>query len=463
MTQPASSGVTVDPSTAATAAAGPSTGAPATSSTAGRRSLIDRVLPHRGGRFASLDGFRAIAAFGVVLYHVAGNAGLTRDGSFASSMLGNLGNFGVAVFFLLSGFLLYRPFVAAHLTREKAPGWASFYWNRLIRILPGYWLALTAFLLLVGLQGGGAADRPFDHYLTLYTLTQVYRPSFGFSALTVAWTLCIEVAFYLALPPIAFLIRYGISRGARSPRAAVQGQLIGLGILVLITWIYRATVVSQVSGGKDNQHLWLPNYFDWFALGMAMAVATVWADLGHRLPRVLRVLSNTPWVCWMLSLWTYAVLALLRGTDSALVTGSGKETTADAFVRFTFNGFSALFLLLPGIVGTTRQSGIRRVMSTALPAYLGTISYGVYLWHKLWLDWLKPEGAKDAATVGLGGFGTKVRELTSGVRDSARDVVGSAFVPLLLGVILLTVLAASASYFGWEKPLLRFKHSAKRS
>jgi len=425
-----------------------------------RPSVDSAAQPRLVGRFAALDGFRSLAAIGVVVYHVAGYSQLTSDGSFGAGMLGNLGNFGVAVFFLLSGFLLYRPFVVAHLQDRPSPRWAPFYWNRLLRIFPGYWLALTVFLLIVGTA---QASPKLDYYLTLYTLTQNYRPYFGASGLTVAWTLCIEVSFYLALPMIAVTIRAVIGAKATSPRTRMQAQLLGLAALVLICWVYRLLVVPLSSGKEDNFHLWLPNYLDWFALGMVLAVAVVWSDLGHRLPRVVRVLAGTPWVCWVLALWTYVILSLLRGSNAGALTGTEKESVSEAFLRFGFNGVAAFFLLLPAVLGVSRPSRIRTVMSSRAPAYLGTVSFGIYLWHKIWLDWSKGEGRKAGDAGGFGPLGDNVRAALSAPRRVVQETVGTSFWPLLGAVLVFTLITAAASWHGLERPVLRFKRLDRRA
>ena len=67
---------------------------------------------HPMGWFAGLDGLRAIAAFLIVLHHAGAASGLT----FRSDLVGHLVarmDIGVSIFFVLSGFLLYRPFVTA--------------------------------------------------------------------------------------------------------------------------------------------------------------------------------------------------------------------------------------------------------------------------------------------------------------------------------------------------------------
>ncbi len=428
---------------------------------AGRR-LAQILEPHRGGRFAALDGYRAVAAIGVLVYHVAGTSRLTTDGTPLAGILGNLGNFGVAVFFLLSGFLLYRPFVRAHLAGTGDPSWLRFWRHRFLRIFPAYWLALTAFILLIGLR-----NPTWDKYLTLYSLTQIYRPYYGFAALTVAWTLCIEVSFYVVLPFLAAGIRHGLGRGARSLRTKVQAQLLGLGVLWVLGWIYRVTVASQAvgpdAGPADNQHLWLPNYLDWFALGMVLAVAVAWTDAGGRLPRWLTALAETDWLCVLVAAACYLVLALTRTAEPQLAAGTGKETVAQMCVRFALNGGAAFFFLLPSILGTRRPGALQRALATTVPLFLGTISYGIYLWHKLWLDWLKPDTAdKGAPFEGFGGLGRWVRDATGGARDALQSVAANGFWALLVLVLGLTIVTATASFVGVERPVMRFKDPRRR-
>lgn len=402
-----------------------------------RRGLVRFLEPHRGGRFASLDGYRAIAALGVLVFHVAGSApvGLTNDGTLLGGVLGNLGNFGVAVFFVLSGFLLYRPYAATDLSGEPQPSTLRFYRHRFLRIVPAYWFALTGWFVLVwaNLPANRRMALVPENVATVYGFAQTYRPLFGFAALTTAWTLGVEVAFYLVLPAIAWLVREVLGAGARSVRNKLRVEVLGIVLLMALGWIYRVTVVgtyavAPVARGDDNEHLWLPNFFDWFGFGMLLAVAVSWRDLGGKLPKLLRQFANTGWLCWLTAGVLYVALAVFRQSTPDVATGVNKETLSQLSVRMLMNGLVAFFFLLPGILGTTSRSWIRRGLSTAIPAYLGTISYGIYLWHKVWLDWLL-----------------------------AGPKVTWSFWPMLGVVLILTVVMASASWFLLERPLLRFK------
>jgi peptidoglycan/LPS O-acetylase OafA/YrhL len=398
--------------------------------------LAKRLDPRNGvGRFASLDGYRAIAAIGVLVYHVAGYSRLSFGDSLQAKFLHNLGNFGVATFFVLSGFLLYRPFAAAALADRAEPNPFTYLRRRLLRIWPGYVLALLAFLAL-GLNTAREAGP--DYYFTLFTLTQVYRKAYGFAGLAVAWTLCIEVAFYLVLPLLAGAIR-AIGRGATNARMRLEAQLVGLATLCAITWIFRWFVAGPAQFDTEAYpfsvfHLWLPNYFDWFAIGMVLAVAVAWNDQGRPLPEPLLRLARAGGTCWALTAGCYFLLMLARGSGQDELGGVAHETPTQMFVRFGLNGAAAFFFLLPGILGEAPHP-INRVLSSFVPLYLGSVSYGIYLWHKVWLDKLKVGHENGTSTIG--------------------------FWVMLAMVLALSVLSASLSYHLVERPFLRFKDSRR--
>jgi peptidoglycan/LPS O-acetylase OafA/YrhL len=398
--------------------------------------LLRSLDPRNGvGRFASLDGYRAIAAIGVLVYHVAGYARLSFGETLTARFLHNLGNFGVATFFVLSGFLLYRPFVAAALGDKPDPEPLRYLRRRLLRIWPAYVVALGTFLAL-GLNA--AKETGPDYWFTLFTLTQVYRKAYGFAGLAVAWTLCIEVAFYLVLPLLAGAIR-AIGRRATNSRMRLEAQLVGLATLVGVTWIYRWFVAGPAQYDTETYpfsvfHLWLPNYFDWFAVGMGLAVAVAWQDRGRPLPAGLLRLARAGGVCWALTAACYFTLMLARGSGQDELGGVAHETPTQMFVRFLLNGAAAFFFLLPGILGEAPHP-INRVLSSFVPLYLGTVSYGIYLWHKVWLDKLK-----------------------TGHEDGPAQ---ASFWVMLGLVLVLSVVSASLSFYLVERPFLRFKDSRR--
>jgi peptidoglycan/LPS O-acetylase OafA/YrhL len=403
-----------------------------------RNRLVAAMDPRKDvGRFASLDGYRAVAAIGVLVYHVAGYARISTGDNPLAMFVHNVGNFGVAVFFLLSGFLLYRPFAAAHFRGTAPPEPVGYLRRRLVRIWPAYTVALGAFLAL-GLNT--ARNVGPDYYFTLFTLTQVYRRAYGFAGLAVAWTLCVEVAFYLALPLLAGGIRY-LGRGATTARMKLEAQVAGLATMYAVALIYRWLVAAPAQYDTVSYpfavfHLWLPNFLDWFALGMLLAVCSVWTDLGRALPAALQRLADTWWLSWLAGAVCFGVLMVARGGGLDDAGGLARETPELMFLRFFLNGAAAFFFLLPAILATTRDDPGNRALSHVVPMYLGTVSYGIYLWHKVFLDKLK-EGHE----VGASRY---------------------SFWVMLALVFGLAVLAASLSYFLVEKPFLRFKDRRRR-
>lgn len=102
--------------------------------------------PSRHRRFELIDGVRAIAVLCVVVVHAA-VFGHALGPSLGGRLLAHL-NVGVTIFFLVSGFLLYRPFVAHRVGDAFAPSVRQYAKRRLLRIFPAYWLVLTVLILV---------------------------------------------------------------------------------------------------------------------------------------------------------------------------------------------------------------------------------------------------------------------------------------------------------------------------
>ena len=115
-----------------------------------RAPTVEPELDRRsaGTYFPAMDGYRALAALAVLLAHVALLSGIVRTNTAFGPYLARA-DVGVSVFFLLSGFLLYRPFVAARLAGRPSGSLGGYVRRRALRILPAYWFALTivAFVL----------------------------------------------------------------------------------------------------------------------------------------------------------------------------------------------------------------------------------------------------------------------------------------------------------------------------
>ncbi len=333
------------------------------------------------GRFGAIEGLRAFAALAVLLYHTVTHYNVFTLEYATWEWINRLGNFGVSVFFLISGFLLFRPFVVSNLVGSAAPNHARFYTRRFLRIIPAYWVAFSAAAIAAYVTFGDWTD-----WLTGYALLGNYRGGYQLFGLGVEWTLAIEVSFYLVLPMLAAGLAR-LSPADAEPRRKVRGYLVGLAALYVATMLTRIWYLWRTGDTLAPRGVWFPiqqvldktiiGYFDWFAIGMAVAVGSAWRATGGRLPWPIERLAANPLVSWLLAAQAYWVALQLNLPVSVFDRVTRVQTFGIAFVY----GFVALLLLIPAVFndGTSRVQ--QRVFENRIIVWLGTISYGIYLWH----------------------------------------------------------------------------------
>ena len=272
----------------------------------------------------------------------------------------------MTLFFLLSGFLLYRPFVVARLAGETFPRVRSYLWRRALRILPAYWIALT----LIAVAGGTHIHGPRD-VLFYYGLLQIYSHYHVLGGLVQAWSLCTQASFYLFLPMYAWLLWRASGRVIGSELAGVMGlYAIGLG--------FRALVLLQHPQSAGEALTWLPANLDWFALGMGLAVLSARPARERATGR-----AGVPALVWVAlagaSYWVVATrLGLPRGIESL--------STPQAIGRQVLYGATACFLLVPAVFGPPDVGFVRRLLGSRLARAGAAVTYGVYLWHDFWME-----------------------------------------------------------------------------
>jgi len=314
-------------------------------------------------QFPTLDGYRAIAALAVLLFHVLADTGFHAQAGYLGEATFRLGNYGVTVFFVLSGFLLYRPYARADIEGHAPPAFRPYIITRLFRIVPAYWVALSAVILLDIAKPQTALD-----WISFYGFAQIYRAQSQLDGLGVAWTLNIEMAFYLTLPILAVLIR-------KIPMSPMRRQAAGLSALYLVAWAYRGWLA--VADAPHRYTFLLPGYIDWFVVGMALALLSVMEHNEQRLPALIRLLAQRPWISILLAFELYWLLVQIN-----LPTGFNLESGTHTLLRFPFAGLSAGLLMLPGVLGKDRRPGLGAAILCSRPMRsLGQISYGIYLWH----------------------------------------------------------------------------------
>jgi peptidoglycan/LPS O-acetylase OafA/YrhL len=330
------------------------------------------------GARAKLDGFdglRALAALTVLTYHVALSRGFSPAGSLAPLLWELKG--GVAIFFVISGALLYLPYARAIRDRDEGPGWHAYALRRGVRILPAYWIALTALALgpfKAGVFGPDAG--------TYYGLSQIYNSQTLFGGLGVAWSLCVEVTFYALVPVFAWLVAWGARRSGAGASARVQ--LTWVAIAALVSLALRGALAGSLTGAFHDRGetlmVSLPGLFDWFAIGMALAVLRAELEVGRASRSALTLLGRRPGICVALAFAAFMagvpaqhgdIFLPWYGLATHLAIGLG-------------SGLLVLAVITPGARGVV--SWTVRALRSPVVAWVGTISYGIYLWHFLVLE-----------------------------------------------------------------------------
>ncbi|SQD97069.1 Acyltransferase 3 [Parafrankia sp. Ea1.12] len=392
------------PGSAATASTGPA--APAQAEAARSAPVV----------FAGFDGLRAIAALLVLVVHVSFNSGLTTGNSIG--VYTARGEIGVAVFFLISGFLLYRPFAVAHLSGRGAPDAAGFYIRRLLRIIPLYWLALAVALNVVPNDKMGVHG--FAGLLQTAFFMQGYRQHWAIQGLTQAWTLNVEFAFYISVPFYAWLL----VRRRRPARSQLRVELVALAVIFVISRVLHYALIGSHIWWADGWTVWLPVWWDLFAMGMLIAVLSAWYVQNGRTPAWARWRWSGG-ACWLIAAFFYWVAS--TQVDLPLQPLFVPDRTQD-MGRHLFYGLFGFFLILPAVFGPPDQGLVRRLLTCRPMAYLGLISYGIYLWHTVVIEVVAEH------------TGTAAGEL--------------AFAPFFLLVLVLTCAVSTITYFLVERPCM---------
>lgn len=379
---------------------------------AGIREWLSLPDPHRS--FPCLDGMRALAAFGVFLFHAG------RQTSFYFTdyrlTLDHL-DVGVAVFFVISGFLIYRPFATANLSAGPRPDLRSYFRRRAFRIYPAYIVALVVLWRLGDVQIDDRAG-----LLKHLSLLSGYFRDPGGVGLVVAWTLTIEVSFYVMVPLWSALTR-AVGRRTHPLATELAGAAVLTGFGLASIWWYFADVSAWPALRV------LPPALSSLGVGMLFAVLSAQSDRSPRWESALRRVGNPLWLWWALGAAAFIAMRELLppGLDYRPILTADKVATRAWGVPVAFAA------VLPLVFGDQRRGAVRWLLRSRPAVFAGTVSYAFYLWHSNVLLWLvdRPTSIRPPYPHG-------------------RELMQVAF------ALAVSVLVAAASWYLVERPALRF-------
>jgi peptidoglycan/LPS O-acetylase OafA/YrhL len=319
----------------------------------------------------SLRGVATLSVFGahVVLYLFA------VGGLEAGPLLTRLDP-GIAIFLLLSSFLLYRPFAQARYDGTPPPALFPFAARRALRIVPVYWISLP--LVALWLNQDDVFTR--EGIATYFGFAQIYQAETIPGGIGQAWTIAVEVTFYAMLPLLAWALR---RVPVRSTKGFLTTELGALGLIFLFSVVWKIFAFSAgttrpgIGPVEVTPELFtLPAFLDSFAFGMALAVVSVvLSERGEDgQPAIVRLIDRAPWAPWLAAAGLWWLSGVGGGTYKV-------ESTGFYIFHQELNVLVAVGLFLPAIFGDWRRGWVRRLLASRVLVWLATISYGFYLWH----------------------------------------------------------------------------------
>jgi peptidoglycan/LPS O-acetylase OafA/YrhL len=283
-------------------------------------------------RFRALDGLRGIAAL-AVLVALVGQHAEPPFGALVARL-----DAGWAVFFAISGFLLYRPHVLAWFSATEPPLTLPYLRGRVLRIVPAL---LVTVLLCLPL---GSSDA---NYLR--------------------WALLTPFLFYVLTPGLGRLL----TGYERPTRRSVRWRLLVLVALTVLGPVWMAVVTAT---GHPQARLWLPGYLGWFAVGMGFALWQVARATGRLGSSWLDTLTRVPGTLWGIA----AALLLIAATPLAGPLDLSEPSPAQALLKNLLYTVIVACVLFPVLTPTAQTV---RLLGGRVGELAGRLSYGVVVYQ----------------------------------------------------------------------------------
>lgn len=325
-----------------------------------------------------MDGLRALAAIVVFFFHLTWRAPWLYDHVRAAT-----GHFdvGVEIFFVLTGFLIWKPFAKSLVEGDALPRTATYAAKRAIRVWPAYLVALGGVIVT-----GVAELDGISGFLKHATLTYLYFEDRGGAAVKVAWTLVVQVSFYAFAPLLAQGLR---ASGLGRRRLAVPLVLTVLG------GVCQVLAINGTLSWPPSRVLPPPMVSIGIGMLFAGVIVRPTATAESTVDRIVRTAASHFTGCWLAAAATMAVLSVLVPDMSPDYPRDSGGYVIQTFLQV----LAATWFVLPTVFPPVGEGSLQRILRTRTVVWLGTMSFGFYLWHIPVLRWLREWVADDRLAV----------------------------------------------------------------
>lgn len=296
--------------------------------------------------YKNLDGIRAIAALMVMVFHFFSSIELISTPLlFTLKKISVFGQTGVTLFFVLSGFLITRILIS---TKDNTGYFKNFYYRRMLRIFPLYYLFLIIFYFVYPLIFN-TDYTPFKEQIYFYTYLQNFSLTFNWGANEPNhfWSLAVEEHFYLFWPLVIYLFS--------------QKNLFRIIILIIVgSFALRILMLMQGLG----VYYFTFTRFDSLAIGALLALLEV---------RQVFIKSNA-------NKFLYLTIGILFPTVILWTFVSGGANIIIQVIKYLLLSFT-YFALIGYVLSIQSKHFLNSILESKFFSYTGKISYGLYVYH----------------------------------------------------------------------------------
>ena len=310
-------------------------------------------------RIPELDGIRGVAILIVIVWHYVNNYLIHTDSSIVNFIFWFTCNFwnGVDLFFILSGLLIGGILLKYKNSKNY---FRTFYLRRIFRIFPVYYFLLGMYVILIFAKPNLTGTSLFNNSIPVWSYAlycqnylMIIKQSFGAGWLSVTWSLAIEEQFYLLLPALIFLINRKF-------------------LTILIVFLIILAAVLRFFSYPDNFLTYMS-----FQCRMDNLFAGVLIAMLFEKEKNVDFLKTKRTII-------YAIFFILSGL--MLYISYHNLNKFNNLNSLNYSYFMLFFSTLIIIAVLFKDSIIAKILRFKLLRQIGTVSYGIYLFHVIVID-----------------------------------------------------------------------------